>query len=37
MYLLIAFIIVLLSFVINSKNVLDELGLNKMFESSRLS
>ena len=37
MYLPIAFITVLLSFVINSTNVLDESRLNKMFESSRLS
>ena len=37
MYLSIAFITILLSFVINSKNVLDESRLNKMIESFRLS
>ena len=37
MYLPIAFITVLLSLVINSKNVFDESRHNKMFESSRLS
>ena len=37
MHLPIAFITVLLSFVIKSKNVVDESRLNEMFESFRLS